>query len=550
MTQITVDDSIPDLCGKTFVLEPYGSCTLELAISGPVSSDCGSSDNPCLFVCMSDGFTCAGTKHPLEVKTAAFPVAGGVYYPTDAGSTPMLAAMTSSSGDKWDFSIDVNGPLPSDLADGVFIGTDCTGNACLAVGGYLGSENYSNVYPMIAVSQKGGAKNSWSYAIDSADVPSDYVGFGFFSNIDCSGEICVASGQYETETNTYPLLAVSTKSGATGSWTYETSPYPNGIFNSVSCDGDLCIVGGQYGNGSTLYPLLLVNTDISGGGTWEPVIDSTHDTLPSDFANNGILFSVACSGQTCIAGGQYENSGANSGYYPLLVMSSNVENGDWDYVISSTGLPEDGVANGDNEFNFIKGTSCSGGICLAGGNYVTNANNYPILLVNTNASTSDTWTPVVTSDEDSLPTAYGTNGAFFAVSCSGEICAAAGGYEDDGGIDAPILYVNIAVESGTWSYAVDDSNNLPDKFSQGGSFYGVTCNAVMCMAEGYYADNESVPNYYGMVAVNMAISTDEDNEHWQYPIDINNVPSDYGTDGNGFGLFCGTTYPVCNNSYF
>ncbi|MFA6038183.1 MAG: hypothetical protein WC748_08710 [Legionellales bacterium] len=561
VTQVTVDNAIPDLCGETFVLEPHGSCTLELSISGPVSSDCAdaSSDNPCLFVCMSDGFTCAGTAYPLEVKTTtqAHPVVGGIYYTNSFIATPMLAAFsTTKNNQAWNYTIDSTGPLPDMFSNnGVFIATTTTANTALAAGGYM--DQFGNVYPMIAVSQEGGAHNTWSYTIDNSFVPTAYDGFAYFSNIDCIGETCVASGQYKTSSNTYPLLAVSKSSGAQGSWEYiNTTAYPNGIFNSTSCSADTCIVGGQYQNGSIKYPLLLVNSDVSGSGTWQAVIDSTHPgNLPTDFHDNGIFFSVACGLDVCIAGGQYSN-GAVAGYYPMLVVNQDVGgSGTWhQYVMDSTsGLPEDATGHGDSQFNYIKGTSCSNDICTAAGNYITTNNNYPLLTLSTNVGTDNVWNIIVDATTDycnnypnssCLPSAYLTNGAFLAVSCSGNLCTAGGGYIGSDGVDYPVLIMSSNVsEPGTWDYFTEKGLGLPNNFTNGGSFFGVTCIGSLCVAEGYYAATDpdtSFVNYFPLMSSNL-------NGSWDYYIDDSGpLPSQYMLDGNGYGLFCGTTYPVCN----
>jgi hypothetical protein len=140
---------------------------------------------------------------------------------------------------------------------------------------------------------------------------------------------------------------------------------------------------------------------------------------------------------------------------------------------------------------------------------------------------------------------YDTDGAFFALSCSEDVCAAGGGYQGDG-IDYPMLIINsnVSDESGTWDYVIEKGLGLPINYINGGNFYGVTCNAVMCMAEGYYAGTDPVTkqtNYYPMMSSNLKAS-------WDYYIDAAGpLPSQFITDGNGNGLFCGTTYPVCNN---
>lgn len=65
-SQITSDTQYPDLCSSTFNLQPGGSCTLELSISGSINSQ-DPDPHQHLFVCLPGGLTCAGTPNPLNV---------------------------------------------------------------------------------------------------------------------------------------------------------------------------------------------------------------------------------------------------------------------------------------------------------------------------------------------------------------------------------------------------------------------------------------------------------------------------------------------------
>lgn len=66
VSQVTTNGNYADTCGATFSLEPGESCTLQLLISGPVTSN--SSD--LLFICLPGGKSCYGTAFPLEVGIA------------------------------------------------------------------------------------------------------------------------------------------------------------------------------------------------------------------------------------------------------------------------------------------------------------------------------------------------------------------------------------------------------------------------------------------------------------------------------------------------
>lgn len=69
VSQVTTNGDYPDTCGATFSLQPGGSCTLQLLISGPVNASLGTANNK-LFVSLPGGKTCSGTSSPLKVSLA------------------------------------------------------------------------------------------------------------------------------------------------------------------------------------------------------------------------------------------------------------------------------------------------------------------------------------------------------------------------------------------------------------------------------------------------------------------------------------------------
>ena len=70
VSQIATGGTYPNTCGRSFNLagrgQPGSSCTLELSVYGPVNAQ---DPNPLnhLYVCLSDGLSCAGTPNPLNV---------------------------------------------------------------------------------------------------------------------------------------------------------------------------------------------------------------------------------------------------------------------------------------------------------------------------------------------------------------------------------------------------------------------------------------------------------------------------------------------------
>jgi DNA-binding beta-propeller fold protein YncE len=63
---VTQGGTYPDTCAASFILASQGTCTLQLAVTGPVRNG-GTPPHQILMVCFSGGTTCAGTATPLNV---------------------------------------------------------------------------------------------------------------------------------------------------------------------------------------------------------------------------------------------------------------------------------------------------------------------------------------------------------------------------------------------------------------------------------------------------------------------------------------------------
>jgi hypothetical protein len=208
----------------------------------------------------------------------------------------------------------------------------------VAGGGYLANDG--TTYPLIATS--GDSGSSWAYTLDANGPTPSNLFSGFFNGVSCSGSHCVAAGEYQTSAHQYLMIATSTNSG--GSWTYTLDGSSNppaggdngGAFKAVNCSGSICVAGGSYiTNVATNYPVIA--SSIDGGSLWTYTLDSsTSLPLPSDYNGNGSFFAVTCSGQICVAGGQYQN---NTGItYPLIASSKN-GGGSWTYSFDSSTSP-------------------------------------------------------------------------------------------------------------------------------------------------------------------------------------------------------------------
>ena len=482
--------------------------------------------------------------------------AGGLYYDINGTQFPMLAMNVPhrTIHNSWTYTIDSAHKLPYDFSSaGSFPGVICPDETCIAVGGYV--DSLGNTYPMIAVG-KDHFSRGWEYVIDkSFGVPNHYSQASF-NSVACTEDTntCVAVGEFQTKTSTnvYPLIAVSLKGGVKGTWKFidTTSDFPgsdiDAYLNSVSCVGDTCTAGGQnvYNNNTQSDPILAVNTRV-GLGSWDFIT-----TLPGDFNNTGTantFNSVTClNSKYCIAGGQYFN-GTNN--YPMLAVNTNVHNSPWKYVIYSAGntLPVECLSNPESCSGNIWASDCSDYHCAVAGTYTYEGNSFPMIAVNTNVlNPASSW--VYEIDSTVLPTRYAEQGNFYDVKCTNNLCAASGEYVGAGlgSVEYPMLALSYLNESDGWHYEIDSRRTtLPHEYENAGSFYGINCDENdSCFTQGYYSAKDG--NYYPMLAENNRVLS---RGNWHYPIDSKGpFPKKF----DGYGLFCGSVAPlvVCPNGDF
>ena len=135
-------------------------------------------------------------------------------------------------------------------------------------------------------------------------------------------------------------------------------------------------------------------------------MDSSKPQLPADFLSSegfGQLYTSACSGAICIAGGNYQNANGN---YPLLANSTDAGK-TWTYRITSTypGMTNDRMTDG-----YFNAVQCKETICFAAGGYSNGTKNYPLLAVSRDGGT--TWSYSINSLYPALPADYQDNGMF------------------------------------------------------------------------------------------------------------------------------------------
>ncbi|MDR3443116.1 MAG: sialidase family protein [Legionella sp.] len=394
-------------------------------------------------------------------------VVGGKYVVNSI--TYPIVAKSNNGGASWSYTIDSATTLPSGYSDnGALNSVNCSGQICVAAGTYKNTNNKE--YPLLARSGNGGA--SWSYVIDSATtLPPDFDIFASFASTNCSSQNCLAAGVYfPVDGGTFPLLARSGNGGI--SWNYVIDNRPAtlpkdfgsiGEFKSTNCSGQICVTVGNYNSNGAQIPLLARSTN--GGASWSYVIDGA-SAPPSGFNNDGSFNSTYCSGQICVAAGQY--TGANNIIYPLLARSGN-GGASWSYVIDKSVLPS-GFGSGA----IFSSASCSGQTCVASGFYLDkNDVIYPLLARSGNGGVS--WSYAI-DKTTTPPPGFSGSGNFTSSNCDGQICVAAGFY-DGGGFGAPLL-MRSADGGISWAYVIDSRpSTLPADFHSGG-FNAVSVSAV------------------------------------------------------------------------
>jgi hypothetical protein len=351
----------------------------------------------------------------------------------------------------------------------------------------------------------------------------------------------MVAGQYYNGTASYPLLAINT-SGSTWSYVLDSSATPpslpanfvnQGEFSGVNCSGTLCAAAGQYADTSGKQaPMLAVST--TGGSRWVYKIDDTNP--PTNFFDNGVFLSVNCQASFCIAGGQYSTGSRGPGF-PLLAVGTQ-GGSQWSYAIDATpaSLPDQ-----YGQFGGLTSVSCNASLCMAAGSYEnTTPKEYPLLAVGTQGGTH--WTYAI-DDLGPLPSDFNDGGNLNGVSCSEQVCIAAGSYSTlTPNLTYPLI-ARSAPPGSTPTYTLTSSGPLPASF--GGSylnFAAASCDGQLCIAAGtYYALN-------GIQYPLLALSSDG-GVNWSYPVDKNNLPFHFDSNGSLASASCSGQNCVAGGGY-
>lgn len=507
-------------CTFPLTLGAKASCVLQLDISGAASG--------VFYLCKAS--SCTSASEPLNVSVVSitpFIAVGGYDSSTRANS---LIATSIDNGAKWSYTLSgVTGPsIPAALANSVpaynFDGgpaplwaVDCVQNNCSAVGGYG-----TQPYPLIASSTDSG--QTWSYTMtahSAAQQPTDFTS-GNFLGVSCSGVFCVAAGTYSDSSKQYPAIVF--RANLTANWTYASLPALSNFnismgYSNVKCTTTTCVAVGTYTTNSlTTYPL--ISTSQNKGVTWANTVDSNSSGLPTDFYNQGVLNAVDASGANFIAVGSYDDFSLVT--YPWVGLSTN--NGStWTFPIDSNTLVDDYSGNG-----VFYSASCSGKTCVAAGSYRNNENNtYPLVM--TSSDQGQTWTYTMDSSKPLLPADFLSSGGFgqvYSAACSGDICVVGGVYQNENG--AFPLLANSSNGGKTWTYRITSSYpKMTSDTMVEGNFKVVQCKGTTCFAAGGYSNGTK---NYPLLAVSR-----DGGITWSYS--INSVYPTLSSDYQDNGLF-------------
>jgi hypothetical protein len=228
----------------------------------------------------SDSGTTLGLLSRSKLRACAFISAISVV------ALSLTTATAAASGPRW-----VIQPTPHGTPAGVLTAVSCSSaNACMAVGWYLMGQN--NV--PLAESWNG---TGWS--IQPTPVPHPAIN-GELYGITCPAvNLCVAVGQYGTQTGGGPLVE-----GWNGrSWTLQAAPNPTGaqgsVLDAVSCISTTsCMALGRvyYAVAQAQPPF----AESWNGVTWSVV------AVPSPYSDSASLGGISCfSAESCLAVGTW-----------------------------------------------------------------------------------------------------------------------------------------------------------------------------------------------------------------------------------------------------
>lgn len=390
-----------------------------------------------------------------------------------------------------------------------------------AVGQYFDNTPDGTLRPLLAMTQDNGA--SWTYpsSITQPTLTPAFSRGGLLSSVFCSGTFCVAAGKYgdgASPSIQHPLLAITHDNGS--SWKFPasiTQPTLNPAFAFGELDSVSCSGLTCVTVGQFQDKLTarypLLFLSQDGGSSWSSPASIAHPSVNPIYRRNGILFSVSCSGTVCIAGGNYEGIIGGIFASPPLLALSQNGGTSWTFPLA-TSQPD--VTPAYNDLGTYKSVSCNGNTCIAGGQYYDGFIVHPMIAVSQDKGSS--WSFPASITQPALTPAYGEAGDFNSVSCSTTTCIAGGNYladPNDPTSKRPLLA--LSQDKGiTWTFPSEfTSPVLTPAYNSFGTILGVNCNGNICLAVGSYFNALPENSLHPLLAVSQ-----DKGSTWTFPASI------------------------------
>lgn len=375
--------------------------------------------------------------------------------------------------------------------NGDFNSVSCSGLTCVAAGDFTNAQGQTQ--GVTETSSDGGVTWDLAHPVTfAAGVLNSTNPESAFDSVSCSGLDCVAVGYYYPPGDSFAAMTDTSSDGGQ-TWT-DAQPvnFANGVQNStmsdsnlfsVSCSGTTCVASGYfYGVITDVYQGMTVNSS-DGGLTWEtaqPVVLA--NGLQNPAAPFSELADVSCSGLTCVAVGFY--------YDPDHIyrsMTATSTNGGVTWADAQATTFPTGMLDASAPYNELESVSCSGMTCVAAGGY-QNDQLYNSSMTVTSTNGGVTWANAQSDTFASGAQNVSQNSLFDTISCSGLNCVVAGQFEDASGdyqaatetsVDGGVTWANVQPAS----FAVGVENSSPNA-----TFSSVSCSGTTCVAAGNYSD--------------------------------------------------------------
>lgn len=329
--------------------------------------------------------------------------------------------------------------------------------------------------------------------------------------------------------------------------------------SSVTSQSYIFAAGAYTDTNSVQRPLIVMSSNNGSQWIYPASVNEvifTPDNATHPFSDSGDLNDITCTGATCIAVGQYNDTTPRS--RPMLALTTN-HGTDWTFpsVIPDVAV----IATHSVNYAQLNAATCTSSLCLAAGNFCDLLNVcYPMVVSSSDNGGSWSYADsaaqiIFVPDNASHPrsaTAADPSG-FNSTSCFGSLCIGVGFYFDNLHKQRPLLAKSINNGSWVYSSSINEVQFTPDNashpFADTGSLGKAFCNQSVCLAGGSYRDNTNI--YRPLLAKSSDAGTT-----WIYPSAINavqftpdNVTHPFNNQGYFSGLSCTGLLCVAAGSY-